>query len=275
MPDQQCHGPRCTGGASGWAKRFKAAQGVWFNKHWYCSAACFEDAAAALFASFKLKAGPAHTQQHRLPIGLLMLSKGMINNQNLQEALSAQRESSSGRIGAWLRQKGIVTETQLTVALGIQWGLPVFQPAVKPDWAACAAMAPVRMMEVAHMVPVHYKPAVRTLYVAFSEGLDFGTLRALEQVLECTAQPCVISESEMTEALNAIRRAPRPGEAEVDCPPSSRALARMTREWVEANSPQDVRAALASKFIWVRIESGANPAHLLFRLPEPQPDVIP
>lgn len=125
------------------------------------------------------------------------------------------------------------------------------------------------------MAPIHYKPESRSLYVAFSEGLDFGTLRALEQVLECTAQACVISESEMTEALNAIRRAPRPGETVADCPRSAKALARMTREWVEANSPEDVRVALASKFIWVRSESGASPAHLLFRLPEPQPDVIP
>lgn len=228
-----------------------------------------------LFATFKLKAGPGHTPRHRLPIGLLLLSKGLITNQNLKEALSAQRESSSGRIGEWLCQKGIVTEGQLTSALGIQWGLPVFQPAVKPDWAACAAMAPLSLMEVSHMAPIHYKPEARALYVAFSEGLDYGTLRALEQILECTAQPCVISESEMVQALNAIRQAPRPGETVAECPSNAKAIARMTREWVEANGPEDVRAALASKFIWVRIESRANPAHLLFRLPEPQPDVIP
>lgn len=236
---------------------------------------CFEDGAREVFSRFNLKAERSRSRRYRLPLGLLLLSKGLISGQHLQEALKAQRESQRGRLGEWLRQQGVVTEEQLTAALGIQWGLPVFHLAESSGFAECAAMAPLEIMEASHMALVHFMPTSRLLYVAFSDGIDFGALRALEQILECNTQPCVIGETEMAEAYENIRRLPRPSETVLDCPRTARELAATVRAWIEANSVGSVMAAPFPEHIWLRIESSSIAGDLLFHLPDPEPQVIP
>lgn len=224
-----------------------------------------------MFSRFSLKASRGRSTRYRLPLGLLLLSKGLISAQHLQEALRSQRESQKGRLGDWLRQEGIVTEEQLTAALGVQWGLPVFHLAESAGFAECAVMAPLQIMDASRMALVHYMPTSRTLYAAFSDGIDFAALRALEQILACSTQPCVIGESEMTEALDQMRRLPRPDETVLECPRTPQELATTTREWVESNKADQARVAPCSEYVWVRIESGLRTGHLLFHLPESQP----
>lgn len=222
-----------------------------------------------------LKAARSKQNRYRMPLGLLMLSKGLITNEHLQEALKVQRESQRGRLGDWLRQLGMVTEDQLTSALGMQWGYPVFHLAQSPGFAECAAMVPLPVLEASCMAPVHYLPHSRTLYVAFSDGIDFAALRGLEQMLECSTQPCVIGESEMSEALDEIRRLPRPSETVLECPCEPQKLASTTRDWAQSNAAERVRATTCSEYLWIRIENTSNSGHLLVRLLEAAQPVAP
>ncbi|MCL5670819.1 MAG: hypothetical protein M1423_05910, partial [Acidobacteria bacterium] len=175
-----------------------------------------------------------------------------------------------GRFGEWLLQLGIVTEEQLTTALGMQWGCPVFHLAESPDFNECALIVPLYIMEAARMAPVHFLPASRTLYIAFADGIDFSTLRSIEQMLDCSTQPCVIGESAMSAAHEAIRQMDRPSEIILDCPRDFHDLAREVRDWAESNQAEQVRAVTCPECIWVRIESSAVAGHLLFRIESPQ-----
>ncbi|MGH9445825.1 MAG: hypothetical protein ACRD3O_08880 [Terriglobia bacterium] len=271
---KHCQNSQCSRGGGFWKRAFRQPAGLSLNGGWYCSPECFEEGAASAFARLSLKAERGKSVRYRLPLGLLMLSKGLISSQHLQEALKAQRESQKGRLGEWLRQEGIVTEEQLTTALGIQWGIPVFHMAQAAGFAECAAMAPLPIMESSQMALVHYLPNSRSLYVAFSDGIDFSALRALEQMLNCSTQPCVISESEMAEAYDDMRRLPRPSEAVLDCTRNPEKLAMTIREWAESNKAENVRAAVCPEHLWVRLDNSSVVGHLLFRLPEPAPQVI-
>lgn len=227
-----------------------------------------------MFSRLNLKASRGRAIRYRLPLGLLLLSKGLISAEHLQDALKAQKESQKGRLGDWLRNHGILTEEQLTGALGVQWGLPVFHLAQSAGFAECAAMAPVHLMEASRMALVHYMPTSRNLYVAFSDGIDFPALRALEQMIDCSTQPCVIGETEMDEALDAVRRLPRPSEMVLDVPCAPKNLAEATREWAESNKADEVRAVVASESLWVRLQNSTVAGHLLFKLPEAIPEMV-
>lgn len=264
---ERCQNPRCPRPRRPWWQ-WRQPKGIWLNKRWYCGLECFEQAAASLFVRMDLKGGKSRQGRYRMPLGLLMLSKGLITGEHLQEALKAQKESQRGRLGEWLRQLGIVTEEQLTTALGMQWGYPVFHLAQSPGFAECAAMTPLPILEAACMAPVHYLPTSRTLYVAFSDGIDFAALRGLEQMLDLSTQPCVIGETEMAEALEEIRRLPRPSETLLDCPCEPQKLAATTRDWAQSNAADRVRVAACSDYLWVRIENLSLSGHLLIRLAE-------
>ncbi|MGH9451485.1 MAG: hypothetical protein ACRD11_13255 [Terriglobia bacterium] len=272
---QECQNTGCPRRKRAWLWRFRRPKGTWLNQSWYCCLECFEEGATESFSRFSLKADRGRATRYRLPLGLLLLSKGLISSQHLQDALKAQRESQRGRLGEWLRQEGILTEEQLTSALGVQWGLPVFHLAESTGFAECAAMAPLPIMDASRMALVHYMPTSHTLYTAFSDGIDFAALRALEQILACNTQPCVIGESEMTEALDQMRRLPRPAETVLECPGNPQELAATTREWMESNKADQARVASCSEYVWVRIEAAQRTGHLLFHLPEARPQVIP
>jgi len=267
-----CQNSQCPRPKGTWLRRVQRPKGIWLNKSWYCSTDCFEQGASELFSRFNLKADRARSVRYRVPLGLMLVTKGIITGQHLQEALKAQRDSNAGRLGEWLRQQGVVTEGQITAALGVQWGIPVYHLAQSTGFAECARMIPLQIMENSHMALVHYLPTSRSLYVAFSDGIDFATLRALEQMLDCHTQPCVIGESEMKEALEAVREIARPSETVLDCPRDSAKLAATTREWAESNAADQVRAVLSSEHVWVRLENSSVVGHLLFRLI--QPDVV-
>lgn len=264
-----CQNQQCSQARNSWLGRWRQPKGIWLKNRWYCSPTCFEQGAVEEFSRINLKQERIKPIRHRLPLGLLMLSKGFISTQDMQRALKAQRESQRGRFGQWLIELGIVTEEQLTIALGMQWGCPVFHLAQSPGLSECALMVPLYTMETARMAPVHYLPSGRTLYVAFSDGIDFATLRSLGKMLECRTQPVVISQSEMAAAHEEFRRMDRPSETLLDCPRDFRELARQVREWTEANQAERVGEVSCPGSLWVRIEGPATVGHLLFRYPAP------
>jgi len=275
MPSQittaSCHNQQCPQARSSWRGRWRRPKGIWLNQRWYCGPECFEQGAVEEFSRINLRSERSKPIRYRLPLGLLMLSRGFISSHHMQEALKAQRESQRGRFGEWLIQLGIITEEQLTTALGMQWGCPVFHPGQSTGISESALMVPLYAMETARMSPVHFLPPSRTLYVAFCDGIDFSILRSIEQMLDCRTQPCVISQREMAAAHEEIRRMDRPSETVLDCPRNFRDLAREVREWAETNQAERVGAVTCPECLWVRIEGPAATGHLLFRFQAAQP----
>lgn len=270
-----CHNPQCQYGRRFWFKRWRQPRGIWLNKNWYCSLDCFEQGAVSNFSGLSFQGEPNKSVRYRFPLGLLMLSKGFLSSQSIQEALKAQRELQRGRIGEWLRELGVVTEEQLTTALGMQWGCPVFHLAQSPGFNECAHMIPFRIMEASRMVPVHFMPTSRSLYIAFADGVDFCTMRGIEQMLDCSTRPCVISESEMSAALETISQVDRPEETVLDFPGNFQQLAREVREWAEANQAEQVKAVACPGCLWVRLEGSAAAGNLLFPFEDSQAPLKP
>jgi hypothetical protein len=65
--------------------------------------------------------GPQETSSH--PIGLLLLSRGAITDEQLKRALLLQREKGSGKIGKFLREIRAASEQDITEGLAAQWGI--------------------------------------------------------------------------------------------------------------------------------------------------------
>jgi hypothetical protein len=204
-------------------------------------------------------------RQHRIPLGLVLLSRGLIDNRSLQEALQAQRQSRNGRLGEWLMRLGAVNEDQVTAALAIQWGCPVFPLERHHHYIDCAGMVPLPILEAARMAIVDYLPTGLSLYVAFANGIDHCTLRALEEMFRCRAQPCIARESSLQHALEAIRSLPRPPEIMIDntCHPLE--MAQTLRSYAAAKAAEQVRIVKCEAYIWAQLEKSSRPTNVLFR----------
>jgi hypothetical protein len=271
---RQCESPICSHHRSAWRGWLDPVRGYSINDHWYCCPECFEHAVATAVAQFLRGSVKTLVTSHRIPIGLLMLSRGIVDNEQLKRALKAQKESGTGRVGEWLRQIGAVTEDQVTQCLGLQWSIPVFPLAQSRRFLDCAQLVPFSLLEVAEMLPVHHLPDTKTLYVAFVDRVNYSALYALEKMLDCHTEPCVAAQSQVIQAMNELRRRPRPVEALVNNISDPTEVAISISAHVARLGAVDVRISGLDSFVWSRVLSPSGYTDILFQTQNHEPAVL-
>jgi len=237
----------------------------------YCAPQCFEYAARQCLAHICDTDAPVQPVRHRIPLGLLMLSRGQLSNRQLRSALEAQQTSGRHRLGEWLEKLGFATEQQVTTALGLQWACPVLATRVSPA-SRCVRLIPFRILESYRMLPIQFVENTRTFYVAFSEGIDYAVLYAVEQMLECRTEACLVSRSTMDETLEQIGRDRSAGDLLFEGWRHPPEMARITCGYVLKLGAEDVRVVACGCYIWVRLSAGREIANLIFRRPGSLPE---
>jgi hypothetical protein len=240
-------------------------EGMHLQGRWYCSPNCFEH--AALDQIHRLLGMPEASRRktHRIPIGLLLLSRGIINDSQLKQALALQREQGKGRIGKFLQQIEAVTDQDIAVGLAAQWGCPVYPLGSARDFLKCASMLPLALLETGRMLPVHHTLFQETLYLAFVEGIDRTALYAVEQMLHLRTIPCIVSESALLEALEELHRISDVPNTVFDGPIEPREMARTTRSYAWQLGAKDVSMARSGRFLWIRLKTRQDSKDILFQ----------
>jgi hypothetical protein len=232
----------------------------------YCAPQCFENAARECFSDACAAVVAATPVRHRIPLGLLMLSRGQLTNWQLRAALEAQRAGGHRRIGEWLEELGYATEQQVTAALGLQWACPVLAWKAARDFA-CGRMLPYRLLERFRMLPVQFVAATRIFYIAFCDGIDYTALYAIEQMLDCRTEPCLIGRSSMDRELERMGHEARSGDLLFESWRDPAAMAHITCSYALRLGAEQVRISACAEYIWVRLEAGGEVTTLLFRHP--------
>jgi hypothetical protein len=248
-----------------WRTLLEQHRGVLLHDQWLCSPGCLdqvlEELLSPLIESTRAKRG---TKAHRFPLGLLMLSLGLISHESLQAALQAQRNAGKGRVGDWLRQQGAATEPQVTRALAMQWALPVYPLEKRDDNLNCAHLVPFPLLDAFQMLPVHGSPAGGLLHVAFSSRVDYTVLYAIEQMLERRTEPCVAQESYIERALQRLRQEGCSTDIRIVGPMEPSIISRATLQEVLRFGTQEVRVVGCADNIWVRLYAPDRARDLLF-----------
>ena len=262
-----CDNPRCPQRRGVLRSLLAPPGGVLLNNQWLCSPGCLDQVLAELLPRLiESSRANRNSKIHRFPLGLLLLSLGVISNESLQSALNAQREAGKGRVGDWLRWQGAVTEPQITQALAQQWALPIFPLEKWNSNLNWAHLLPMALLESFRMLPVHYSPAISLLYVAFSSQVDYTALYAIEQMLDFRTQPCVAQESHLERALEELRRE-HSIDSSVEGPVESSIISTNTVQEALKLGARAVKVVGCANNIWVRLRTQAGPHDLLFRLP--------
>ena len=271
---RHCESTACSHRRHFWRAWLDPVRGYSLDGHWYCSPACFEQALASAVAQFLTGKPPAPAKTHRVPLGLLMLSRGLVDSEQLKRALKAQKESGSGRVGEWLRHIGAVSEEQVTRILGVQWSIPVFPLNQSRRFLECALLVPFPLLEVAEMLPVHHIPTSQLLYVAFIDHVNYSALYAIERMLGCHTEPCLAAQSHVIQAWNELRSRPRTVKVLVDSISDPGEMAGTILAQVMSLGATDVRVNGFDNLIWARILSPSGYTDVLFQAQRDQPDLF-
>lgn len=264
-----CAGTDCPRRGKLWPLRLGKNSGLIFESRWYCSVACLQGLLTFrlhhLLSGFTLE----RSRTYRVPIGLLLVNRGIISYDQLREALRRQRAAGHGRLGEWLRQMNVIVDQQLTGALGQQWGCPVFPLERQPFHFANGNLVPLALFESACAVPAHISQDGRTVHLAFGDRLDFTTLYAVERMLHCRTIACVATESSVRQLLCDLRRTDPALDPTFDTVHDPAEMARIVCSYSVELRATAVNAVRAADFIWVRFHRKDSVRDLLFRiLPE-------
>ena len=213
----------------------------------------------------KARASTITSPPHRIPLGLLLLSRGQLNNAQLRAALALQ-QAEGGHIGECLETLGFVNESQVTAALAAQWSCPVW-PATSAPLSECAYLLPITLLRAFQIYPLRFVVPTRTFYLAFSERLDHSILYAIAQMLQCRTEPCVMRSSILRSLLAGIEHIPRCADVLFESPEDHAEIARITCAYVLKLGAQQVRLATCRNYVWARLSSGNDTANLVFHLP--------
>jgi len=257
-----CADRECNASRSLWTRLCWPQNGIRLRGTWYCRPQCFEKAVREELQ--RARVARWRPAAHRIPVGLLLLSRGQLTDLQLRRALDAQREAGFGRLGDWLKRFGFLTQAQLTVALGLQWACPVLFEPFAPD-AACSGLVPLALLQHFQMIPVRFNLANSTLYLAFAQALDYSALHAIEQMLACRTEACLASPEVVERELQRIAAHANAGvglvftgEREVS------ELANIVSGYALKLAAEDVRIVSCGDLIWTRLQTRKGATSLLF-----------
>ena len=213
----------------------------------------------------RASASSARRKPNRMPLGLVLLSQGDITDPAAPGARPAANDQG-GKLGEWLVKMGAVSEQQVTAALAVQQGCPVF--------ASCEAHAlperlnwPVALTVSYGAVPVFHNPSEETLYVGFLGQVNHAFLYAVEQILHCRTLPCIVPLANYRERLewNGFET---PGETiEILQRQDGREVTETVGSYAQQIRAEHCSVSSCEDRLWVRLES-ARRSHVdfLFRL---------
>lgn len=245
---RQCGNQKCR---SGWMKLWRSRQGPVLDGEWACSPACMREivhAAVSREAGERTVSPTAH--QHRVPFGLVLLSRGIITQEQLKKALDAQRKAGVGRLGEWLLRQKAIDEEHIAHALSAQWNCPVLT-GVSHDCAAMSSAFPRLLVDTFGAIPIRMAGRA-ILYVAFEDRIDRCLVLAIERMLDLKVEPGVLRDSEFSLARQAILRAPFPKTRLLEVA-DMRGLVHAVAAVLEERKPARSRILRAGDYFWLRM----------------------
>lgn len=260
-----CNSQHCSATLRAWQRIARGTGTVLLQGRRYCFPECFELEICKQFERMQSLPVKQQPGTRRIPLGLLMLSRGYVNSSQLRRALERQRTQPGCRIGECLQQLGLAQEHQITAALSIQWSCPVLKSVPSPPGAFDI---PLHLLTRFAMLPIHFVPATQTLHVAFACDIDYRVLFALGQMLDCRTEACLTTASQLSLALNELAQQGCASEKVFPGLRTPREATVITSSYAAKLCATRVKLVACGEFVWVRVQGETDTASLLFSLTE-------
>lgn len=224
--------------------------GVYVGETWYCSPDCFALGSRRTLASLTAGHVVEMPRNPRLSLGLALLSKGYLTEDQLRMAV-ARSQFPHSSLESVLIELGIVSERQLAAARAAQWGYPVLGQ--DPIGQAIESDLPPALLREYSAVPIHFSPRAKRLVLGFVHRVEHGLLQAIEQITGFRAEPCFITPTEFNEQTSRLKLAPAYEEIVDDDPGNVAQMARTLGGLAVEFGGSEVSFTRCKSWIWARM----------------------
>ncbi len=250
-PSADPEGGRCTCGTRPLAVRLRMRSGQrpQFEGAWRCGRQCLVEAVKAVVRR-EFRSG--HTTEsrvrHRIPLGLILQTRGIITAEQLRHALH-QQEQTGGRLGDILLRSSAVDERQIAAALAAQWNAPLWNVPPVPS-QELLRLAPLTLFRLSGALPVRLIGT--RLSIASADGVDAPIALALERMHGVTVESGISVSSSLDTVWSTVSTAKERTAEEVHCEDADEISRRLTKT-IEAAQPVESRAVRVGRRMWLRL----------------------
>jgi hypothetical protein len=231
-----------------------------FEGRWCCSTACLQARITIAVRREMRTESPRRPHQHRVPLGLMLLSTGRITQQELQHALQVQCTTGE-RIGEVLIRECGVSELTVAEALATQWSCPVWDVSgLMPD--RVAALAPRAVLKRGGILPLrlsmHAGSGVASfasearLSVAFANSIDPQAVFALRKMHDIAVDAGIAPITPWSEAHSRLLETGGVPCHEMECSSAS-SLERAVVHQLRRLQPVESRWVRLHEVYWLRM----------------------
>lgn len=236
--------------------------GIRMGELWYCSVDCFVKAVRERFSTLPARRPLEMPHNPRLSIGLVMLSKGYLTDEQFRLAL-AQSQSTGEELESVLVRHGWADEWQLSSARAAQWGYPVLgrdriSQSVDAD-------IPMTLLRSFSAVPLHYSKHARRLLLGFVYRVEHTLLHSIEQVTGCRAEPCFITPTEFCYQMERVTAAQDSREVVLDDSFTPADMAKTLGGFALEVVAREASLAHCQKYLWTRLSGKRRSIDVLFQ----------
>ncbi len=244
-----CMNPDCR---TNWLRLWRRRQVPRFEGQWACSPACMEvfiSAAVLRELNSDMPWAP-QPHRHRMPLGLILLGQGIISEEQLRQALDAQRTSGKGRIGLWLMRQSGLSEDRVTRALAQQWGCPLYQvTAHQPE--SVATLVPRLFLDSYGMLPLRVAGG-KVLHLGFEDRIQSAAALAIARMTGLRIETGVVPSTQFLRAHERMMDAAYPRTVLTEASSAQSAIGKIT-EAVERIRPHAARLVRLHQYLWLRM----------------------
>jgi len=237
--------------------------GIRMFDQWFCGADCFERGAHSKILELLATRRQEKPAALRMPLGLVLLSRGILTHDQVKIALDQQKETGKN-FGDMVQELGFATQQNVTAAVAAQWNCPVFS--VKDHPLPTEIRIPTILLQQYGMLPVHFSEIGRKLMVGCVSRVHHHMLYTIEQMASCNVAPCFITANEYRQRLELLALSAGENELVFDRDNPVGEIARLVRNYVNQLGAEEARLGICRDYLWVRM-LGRQPMDLLFRMP--------
>ena len=238
-------------------------QGINFEDRWYCGEKCFHLAVNEKIRELLTsQSKPAKARNSRIPLGLLLLSRGSLTPEQLRIALDYQRGTACN-FGEAVLQLGYATPNQVTSAVAAQWACPVFS--LTDRKVETQVKIPKRLLDLYKFMPVHFAEKERRLMIAFVYGVHHQLLYTVGHMTSSIVAPCFITAHEF-ETRSLATPEPLDNTLVFELVSDPAEIVRIMRNYALQLAVENVRLGRCCDYLWARMWGRNREMDLLFRV---------
>lgn len=237
--------------------------GIFVGESWYCSPDCFALGSRKTLASFSSGCVVEMPRNPRLSIGLALLSKDLLTEDQYREAL-IRSQCRREPLETTLTECGFAGEKQLAAGRAAQWGYPALVQELSGQ--IVEADLPASLLRAHKAAPIHYSAKSKRLVLGFVNRVEHGLLQSIEQITGCRAEPCFITPAEFTEQMERLTAISGYEEIVVEEPETATQMGRTLGGWAVEICALEASFAKCNSFAWVRMTGKRGTVDVIFSL---------